>query len=102
MIFGTYMKENTLTILDNNIMITIEDIKRYADMQNELEKICIAYFQRNANEWEMYDGFSLEESLCESGFIKIHYHFMNYMDEWDNDTIEVSYEELIEFAINNI
>lgn len=79
-------------------MITIEDLKRYADMQNELEKLCIAYFKQNANEWEMYDWFSLGES----DYIKIHYHFMNYMDEWDSDTLEVSFEELIEFAINNI
>lgn len=79
-------------------MYTIEDIKRYADMHTELEKMCVAYFHQNANEWEMYDGFSLGEP----GYIIIHYHFLNYMDEWDNNTIELSYDKLIEFVNSQI
>ena len=79
-------------------MITIEDIKRYADMQNELEKICYSYFEKHSNDFENYDGFKLDES----GNIVIHYWFINYLDEHDSGILEVSYEKLIEFAINNI
>ena len=75
-------------------MITIEDLKRYEYIYYNLDKICYSYFANKRYDFENYNGFELGES----GNIVIHYWFINYLDEHDSGKLEVSFEDLIEYA----
>lgn len=92
MIFGTCTKENTLIILETNIMLTIEDLKQYENIHYDLEKYCYTYFMGHSNYMQNYNFFE----LAESGNIAIHY-YTNEGDKTFKGVIKVSYEELFNY-----
>lgn len=79
-------------------MMTIEDLKHCEHIYYNLDKLCYSYFEKNSYDFENYNGFDLDGG----GNIVIHYWFINYLDEHDSGTKVVSFEDLIEFANNNI
>ena len=80
-------------------MTTIEDLYKYEKTHKELENMCYAFWYENVfTGYEEYNGFE----LWEEGKVRIHYRFINYLDEPDGNELIVTFGELCNFINNSI
>lgn len=81
-------------------MITIEDIQKYMNIQNEIDKLCYLYFENNSLDFENYCGWNINK---ETNNIEINYSYLDYPPySHGYGVLIVSIEKIIEFANNNI
>lgn len=80
-------------------MITIEDIQKYMNIQNEIDKLCYLYFENNSSDFENYCGWNINK---ETNNIEIKYSYLDYNHMYEHGVLIVSIEKIIEFANNNI
>ena len=76
-------------------MITVEEVKTYLKVKDELYKSCKEWAKNNLRDWQHYCGFKVEEDT-----ITIEYTFQDYWSNSDSyrefDSIKVPINEILQ------
>lgn len=76
-------------------MITVEEVKTYLKVKDELYKSCEKWAKNNLRDWQHYSGFKVEEDT-----ITIEYTYQDYWSNSDSytefDSIKVPINEILQ------
>ena len=67
-------------------------IKEYKEIQKLIDPLVKIYFEKYSEEWQHFSDWDFNDM----GNIIINYSYLDYNDEWENDTIDVSLDKIIE------
>lgn len=69
-----------------NEMITVDDVKTYLKVKDELYRLCDKWAKNNLEDWQHYSGFRVDENN-----ITIEY---NYQEFWSNTKTNTEYDSI--------
>lgn len=67
-------------------------IKKYKEIQKLIDPLVKRFFEKYYEEWQHFSGWKFDEN----GDIIINYSYLDYNDEWEFDSINVSLDAIIE------
>lgn len=67
-------------------------IKEYKEIQKLIDPLVKRFFEKYYEEWQHFSDWHFDDN----GDIIINYSYLDYNDEWDYDSINVSLDKIIE------
>lgn len=67
-------------------------IKKYKDIQKLIDPLVKRFFETYYEEWQHFSDWDFDDN----GDIIINYSYLDYNDDWENDSIDISLDRIIE------
>ena len=80
---------NAVQLLSSEFTKTI---KRYKEIQKLIDPLVKRFFEKYYEEWQHFSDWDFDDD----GDIIINYSYLDYDDEWEYDSIDVSLDKIIE------
>lgn len=77
-------------------LLTLEitkTIKRYKEIEKLIDPLVKRFFERYYEEWQHFSDWYFDD-IGEN--IIINYSYLDYNDEWESDSIDISLDRIIE------
>ena len=72
-------------------MITVEEVKTYVKVKDELYKSCEKWAKTHLYDWQHYSGFSVDDQS-----ISIEYNYQDYLGNPEFDSIRIPIKEILQ------
>lgn len=68
-------------------------IKRYNDIQKIIDPLVKRYFETYYEEWQHFSDWNFDDNREN---VIINYSYLDYNDNWEHDSIDISLDKIIE------
>lgn len=68
-------------------------IKKYKDIQKLIDPLVKRYFEKYYEEWQHFSDWDFDD-IGEN--VIINYSYLDYNDNWESDSIDISLDKIIE------
>ena len=74
-----------------------KSIKKYKDIQKLIDPLVKKYFETYYEEWQHFSDWNFDDN---GENVIINYSYLDYNDDWENDSIDISLDKIIELIDN--
>lgn len=75
-----------------------KSIKKYKDIQKLIDPLVKKYFETYYEEWKHFNDWDFDYN---GENVIINYSYLDYNDDWESSSIDISLDKIIEMIDNN-